>query len=152
MLPDGDKEEGMCGILCKSMYGTRDAAQNWGAEYTQFMESIGFETGKASPCTFYNRTKELRCVVHGDDFTILGWQNQLDWFWREIQKKFLSKHRGRIGPAINDLKEMRILNRIVEWTETGIHYEGDQRHVEICIEELGIHSEEESDFLLHKSI
>ena len=28
-LPDEDNEEGMCGKLCKSMYGTRDAAQNW---------------------------------------------------------------------------------------------------------------------------
>ena len=28
-LPDEDTEEGMCGKLCKRMYGTRDAAQNW---------------------------------------------------------------------------------------------------------------------------
>ena len=28
-LPPEDAEEGMCGRLLKSMYGTRDAAQNW---------------------------------------------------------------------------------------------------------------------------
>ena len=28
-LPDGDKQEGMCGLLNRSMYGTRDAALNW---------------------------------------------------------------------------------------------------------------------------
>ena len=71
-LADEDSEEGMCSRLNQSMYGTRDAAQNWSMEYTRFMESIGSETGKASPCTFLNRNKELRCVVHGDDFTILG--------------------------------------------------------------------------------
>ena len=27
-LPEEDREEGMCGLLLKSMYGTRDAAQN----------------------------------------------------------------------------------------------------------------------------
>ena len=27
--PADDAEEGMCGILRKSMYGTRDVAQNW---------------------------------------------------------------------------------------------------------------------------
>ena len=27
-LPEEDQEEGMCGKLVKSMYGTRDAAQN----------------------------------------------------------------------------------------------------------------------------
>ena len=28
-LPEEDMEEGMCGKLLKSMYGTRDAAHNW---------------------------------------------------------------------------------------------------------------------------
>ena len=28
-LPPGDEEEGMCGLLIKSLPGTRDAAQNW---------------------------------------------------------------------------------------------------------------------------
>ena len=28
-LPEEDSEEGMCGKLLKSLYGTRDAAQNW---------------------------------------------------------------------------------------------------------------------------
>ena len=30
-LPPGDEEEGMCGLLVKSLQGTRDAAQNWEA-------------------------------------------------------------------------------------------------------------------------
>ena len=33
-LPEEDYEEGMCGKLVGSMYGTRDAARNWGREYT----------------------------------------------------------------------------------------------------------------------
>ena len=55
----------------------------------------------------------------------------MDWFWKEIQKRFESKHRGRIGPAPGDQKAMRIFNRVVEWID-------DQRHVEICIKDLGI--------------
>jgi len=39
-LPDEDAEPGMCGKLIKSMYGTRDAAQNWGEEYAKFMVEI----------------------------------------------------------------------------------------------------------------
>ena len=137
----------MCGKLLKSRYGTRDAAQNWGMAYTDFMESIGFVKGKSSPCTFYNQKRELRCVVHGEDFTILGWSDQLDWFWKQIKTKFLSKHRGRIGPADGDLKEMRILNRIVTWTDDGTQYEGDQRHVEICMQEFGIFGGDVEDLL-----
>ena len=51
-LPREDHTEGMCGILNKAMYGTRDAAQNWEYEYSEFMETVGFRRGKASPCIF----------------------------------------------------------------------------------------------------
>ena len=100
------------------------------------MELIGFEKGKSCPCTFVHEARELRAVVHGDDFTVLGWENQLDWFWQKIKEKFECKHRGRIGPKAKDAKSIRILNRVVTWTEEGIEYEGDQRHVEICMKEL----------------
>jgi hypothetical protein len=33
-LPPGDEEEGMCGLLVKSLQGIRDAAQNWEAAYS----------------------------------------------------------------------------------------------------------------------
>ena len=33
---------------------------------------------------------------------------------------------------------MRILNRLVEWTDDGIQYEADQRHAELVIKELGL--------------
>mgnify|MGYP003331301361 CR=1 FL=1 len=68
----GAGEEGMCGKLRLSMYGTRDAAQNWEAEYSGFLISLGFRRGGASPCVFYNKSRDIRIVVHGDDFTILG--------------------------------------------------------------------------------
>ena len=62
----------------KSMNGTRDAAQNWGSTYSEFMKSVGFQPGKSSPCVFWHKEKELRCVVHGDEFTVLGWEKQLE--------------------------------------------------------------------------
>ena len=42
-LPAEDQEEGMCGKLVKSMYGTRGTAQNWEMEYTKFMTDAGFQ-------------------------------------------------------------------------------------------------------------
>ena len=44
-LPEEDKEPGMCGKLQKSMYGTRDAAQNWEDCYVEFITSLGFRRG-----------------------------------------------------------------------------------------------------------
>ena len=46
--------------------------------------------------------------------------------------------QGRMGPGKDDLKEIRILNRIVTWTEEGVEHEGDQRHVEIACKEYGL--------------
>ena len=116
-LPLEDQSPGMCGKLLKSMYGTRDAAQNWGMAYTDFMESIGFVKGKSSPCTFYNQKRELRCVVHGDDFTTVGSKKDLDWFKKELENKYELKEAARLGPASTDDKEGRVLNRIVRWTD-----------------------------------
>ena len=62
----------------------------------------------------------------------------MDWFWNRIIAKLLSKHRGRFGPGPSDLKAIRILNWIVEGSAEGIYYEGDRRHVEICLREMGI--------------
>ena len=133
----------MCGKLRKSMYGTRGAAQNWGGEYSKFMVESGFRKGTSSPCVFWHPDREIRCVVHCDDFTVLSWETQLDWFWGMIQKRFGFKHRGRLGPGRNDKKQIRILNRIVDWTDAGILHEGDQMHVEICIKQVGRRNRQE---------
>ena len=36
----------------------------------------------------------LRAVVHGDDFTILGYEEDLDWFRRMISEEHEVKFRG----------------------------------------------------------
>ena len=68
-LPKEDKQQGeeeTCGKLRFSMYGTRDAAQNWHNEYTQQLVDVGFQQGLASPCIFYYPEKEIRSYVHGE--------------------------------------------------------------------------------------
>ena len=137
-LPEEDYEEGMCVMLVKAMYGTRDAAQNWEVAYIEFMESAGFVKGIASPCVFYNSQRNIRSVIHGDDFTMLGSEEDLDWFRVKIEERFEVKIRGRLGPSEGDGKSIRILNRVVEWTNSGISYEADQRHAEIIVKQLGL--------------
>lgn len=58
-IPDEDRgpgEERMCGLLKKSLYGTRDAAHNWASAYTAVLERVGFEKGITSPCSFWHMT------------------------------------------------------------------------------------------------
>ena len=77
-LPEEDAQEGMCGRLNKSMYGTRDAAQHWEEHYSQAHQEIGFEQGMASTCVFVHKTRNIVVVIHGDDFTALGYDKDLD--------------------------------------------------------------------------
>ena len=85
--------------------------------------SIGFARGRSVPCSFYHAKKDMHIVVHGDDFTTLGYDSDLDWLNDEMKKKFAIKST-RIGPASDDDKSLKILNRIVEWTPQGITIEG----------------------------
>ena len=101
-------------------------------------ENYGLKRGIASPCVYWHQEKGVRAVMHGGDFTILGWENDLYWFRERIQEIFEVKVNGIIGPCKNDQKSMIIYNRIVEWTKQGTQYETDQRNAEIIVRDLGL--------------
>ena len=81
MLPPEhpDHSRGKCGLLLKHMYGTRAAADGWQQEYSNFLKSIGFLQGVASPCVFTHKTRSIATSVHGDDFTSARPKSELDW-------------------------------------------------------------------------
>eukprot|EP00969_Alexandrium_andersonii_P130974 5791630-Alexandrium_andersonii.AAC.1 len=64
--------------LRRSLYGTRAAPARWEALCTETLASFGFAKGKASACCFYHPELDVRCVVHGDDFTFTGYDDDLD--------------------------------------------------------------------------
>ena len=82
---------------------------------------------------FTHKSRDLRLVVYGDDFTVLGCGEDLDFFQKGIQTEFDVKIRGRLGGGKDDGKCMRILNSIIRWTDSGLRIEADPRHVEILI-------------------
>ena len=137
-LPVEDAEEGKCGRLNMSMYGTRNAAQNWEYKFTEFMINNGFKQRKSSPCAFHMAERDLALVVCGDDFPFCGADKDLDWITNRMAEEFEVKVRGRLGPEPKDGKEIIILNRIVKWTSKGIKYEADPRHAELIVDMLGL--------------
>ena len=42
------------------------------------------------------------------------------------------------GPGRGQCREVRILNKVVRWTEDGILYKSDQRHSEIAVRAMGL--------------
>ncbi len=65
-------------MLREAMYETRDAAQNWEAEYTEMLSENGFVHGKHSACIFFREQKKVRIAMRGDDFTALGFAPRSD--------------------------------------------------------------------------
>ena len=128
-------DEDNVGMLNLSLYGTRDAAQNWSKEYTQFLKSIGFAVGRASVCNFWHKSRKIYLSVHGDDFTMTGTENQLEW----LRLKFCQKYEVKsklIGSRTGLEKEARILNRTIRLTNQAVEYEPDRRHADLIIKEL----------------
>ena len=97
----------------------------------------GFLAGTSNPCIFYNEIKDIRVVVHGDDFTILAKEGRLNEFKMAMESRFEIKLKARLKD-IGD--SVRILNRVVTVTDEGIEYEADQRQSEIIVRELGLES------------
>ncbi len=53
-----ENDEECCGLLQASLYGTRDAAQNWEEELGRFLVGIGFEKGRGSRLALEDRIKD----------------------------------------------------------------------------------------------
>ena len=155
----------MCARLKYSLYGTRDAAQNWQLHVVKVMKKIGFTQGKTNPCVFHHDTWEMCTFVHGDDFVTAGSPEALIWFEQALRKEF-EMTSTTLGPEAKDKKTAKILNRLVTWDESkGILYEADPRHAELLIKEVlgespvgkpavtpGIKVEQDSEALIMKRI
>ena len=72
----------------KSLYGTRDAGANWHEAYSSFIKEIGLLQGVTNPCHFFTKSRELKGIVHGDDFLFSGCKADLDWLRGKFEKKF----------------------------------------------------------------
>ena len=101
------------------------------------MEKCGFRRGVSTPCVFYRADKNLRVVVHGDDFTSCGPQSAIEWFKAKISERYESKH-DILGPGATHQKSIRVLNRVLTWTPDGIQYEADQRHAELIVQQQNL--------------
>ena len=135
---EANAKEGHCGRLLRWLYGTRNAASSWEKEYTEKLESEGYTRGKAAPTTFFNKDKDSRCVVHGDDFTFLGPEEELQRIAGLMASWYEIKVRAIMGPDAEDEKEVIILGRTVRWLEDRIEYEADEKYAKVIIEEMGL--------------
>jgi hypothetical protein len=132
-LPPEVAAPGYCARLVRCLYGTRDAPKRWEAFLAEQLVALGFAKGKASPCCYFHAQLGVRCIVHGDDFVLTGSAPALDEVKAGMHRRFLLKELGRLGGGEGELRELRVLNRVIRWTSAGLKYEADPRHAEIIV-------------------
>ena len=74
-------------------------------------------------------------MVHADDFVTSGQRRECDWFKKQLETRFSIKTKI-VGLREDEVKEERILNRVIRVTTQGWEMEANKRHVDILIEQL----------------
>ena len=138
-LPEeAGRPKGVCGKLSFWLYGFRKAASAWEDLYAEQLVKAGFVRGSACGVLFYHPSRDLQCVVHGDDFTLCGLEEDLDWITELIKTWFDIKVRATMGPDDKDDKEVVILGRTLRWKTWGIEWEADPKHRRVVLEYFGL--------------
>ena len=120
--------------LRRWLYGMRKAAAGWEEEYAKKFEKEGYKRGIGAPTVFHNKEAETRLVVHGDDFTFSGPRKELERIRRKMKEWYEIKDRGIMGSGDSVIEEVTILGRLLRWTEDGLEYEADPKHVRDLME------------------
>ena len=134
---DDEAQEGEVGQLMLCLYGTRDAAKEWQKTLSRHLQSIGFIVGRGHPSVFHHPGRDVRVLVHGDDYLSSGYAKDLDWLKACLEKQYELQSQ-RIGVGEGKSSEGKILNRIVRWTSNGFEMEADPRHCELVLKQLEI--------------
>ena len=143
-LPPERWTEGKCARLIYTLYGMRTAARNWEKEYSNTLEVVGFRPGRATLVASYHPERDVRTVVHGDDFVVEGKQSDLESVRDVLAAKYILKVRCILGPDPGDQKSIVILGRVVEWRKDELWWEADPRHVEKILQVCGLVSGNQS--------
>jgi hypothetical protein len=136
-LEEHERGKDLVGHLKQSLYGTRDAAANFQKEVTKVMIAIGFKAGRYNPCTYHHSGRQLKCLVHGDDFVTVGDRADCEWLKGNLENRFELKSKI-VGFAEDEVREERILNRVIRTTDQGWEMEADQRHADVIIDQLNL--------------
>ena len=120
VLPPEDPRAGepnVCGKLGQSLYGAKDASQNFELFTSDTMVSLGFTGGLWSPCLFHHDIQNILCYVYGDNFVAKMSRANVEWFVSELKKYMIANVEGILGPdpSKGDVDEVVCLNRIFRY-------------------------------------
>ena len=129
---DDEAKEGEVGQLQLCLYSTRDAAKEWQKTLSRHLQEIGFIPGRGHLAVLHHPERDMRVLVHGDDYLTSGHVGDLDWMKSILEDKHKIQTQ-RVGSGVCRTAEGNILNRIVRWTPSGYEMEAHPRHSELIL-------------------
>ena len=81
-------DENKAAKLRRNMYRFRDASSGWQKDWQDLLQEAGYEVGRANCAPFYNKEKDARGAVHGDDFYVLGPKAAIDHIGKVLRSKY----------------------------------------------------------------
>eukprot|EP00971_Amphidinium_carterae_P207321 4113361-Amphidinium_carterae.2 len=96
----------MCGLFLRSMYGTEDASQIWQKDYAKLLGGKHWRQGASNGALFYDTVSQARAVVHGDDFLLLGDDDDVRAMDEILKSRYDCKSGGVLGPDPQDDSEV----------------------------------------------
>ena len=130
------RETERCWLLQKCMYGTLPAAAGRQHLVPKVGTDIGLLSSSSCPCAFGHSTRDWDMVVHGDDFTVAGDDDDLARLLQKLNEKLELVPKARLGPDYDS--ETTVLNRCVTYSDSRLTWEADPRHAELAVAELGL--------------
>ena len=133
-----------CGRLKRWLYGMRPAARAWEVDYSGKLGGAGMQKGSSSPNVFYDSKTKTRCVVHGDDFTFLGYPDELEIMKKRMSEWYDIKVRGELSGTPGSQEVVTLLNRTITWRGGVLEYRADDKHRELTMKALGLDEDSKS--------
>ena len=118
-----------------AMNGTRAACRAWCGLVRDTLVRDGATTTEAVPMTFMHSGHHI-VGTHGDDFVAAGSQQGLDSL-KNFVEKCRTKPLGRTGPNCSK-QSGKFLRRTLWFADGAFWWKPHARHVQGCIEELGL--------------
>jgi hypothetical protein len=97
------------------------------------MNELGFQASALHPAVCFHQMRDLRVVVHVDDFLCTDSEVNLNWLYAKLGEKYKLKRTMIIG-HLQDAQEGTFLGRVIRWKSDGISLEWGPKHVGILLQ------------------
>ena len=103
-----------CAHYCSApCMARKNASHVWQSDYSELLKKHNFECRKAWTSVFWHKEKNIKLLVHGDDFLVLSDKAGQEYMQKVLQERYEFRCDGLIGKGGGS--HLTVLNRIVTY-------------------------------------